>query len=94
VKYLRDVNVLIAGLLPAAEDHAAFYAWAAWKSLRAFATCAQVKLGVVRVSMQAFCYSVSVAQQALAEMKRSMGGCVGVAPSSVLAGLFRRVPGT
>lgn len=90
MKYLLDVNALIAWQHPAAEDHAAFHAWAARESFGAFATCAQVELGFLRVSMQAFGYSASAAEQALAEMKRSMGGFVGEAPSPVFPAWCRR----
>jgi hypothetical protein len=54
VKYFLDVNSLIAWQHPAAEDHEAFHTWAAPETSRAFATCAQVELGFLRVSMQAF----------------------------------------
>ncbi len=84
MKYLLDVNALIAWQHPAAQDHGAFHVWAAREQLRAFASCAQVELGFLRVSMQAFGYSASAAEEALAEMKCSMGGFVIEAPSPKL----------
>jgi predicted nucleic acid-binding protein len=90
VKYLLDVNALIAWQHPAAEDHEVFHAWAARETFQAFATCAQVELGFLRVSMQAFGYSAAVAQEALAEIKRSTGGFICEAPSPVLPAWCRR----
>lgn len=90
MKYLLDVNALIAWQHPSAEDHAVFHAWAARESFSAFATCAQVELGFLRISMQAFGYSASAAQQALTEMKRCMGGFIDEAPSPTLPAWCRR----
>ena len=72
------------------QDHEAFYAWAAQETFRAFATCAQVELGFLRVSMQAFGYSAAAAQAALAEIKRSTGGFIREAPSPVSPAWCRR----
>lgn len=81
MKYLLDVNALIAWWHADAEDHAAFHAWAAKAGFQSLATCALAELGFIRVSMQAFGYSLPEARDALAVMKRTAGGFVEQAPS-------------
>lgn len=44
-------------------------------------TCAHSELGFIRVSMQAFGYSLNEAQDALAEIRKKLGGFVAQAPS-------------
>lgn len=84
MKYLLDVNALLAWRHPAAQDHAAFHAWAARVKFSSLATCALAELGFLRVSMQAFGYSAADAEKALAEIKKSVGGFVASAPSPKL----------
>jgi hypothetical protein len=85
VKFLLDVNALLAWRHPAAASHGVFHAWAARAGLGALATCAHSELGFLRVSMQAFGHSKAEAEKALAAIKRDAGGFVDVAPSPRLA---------
>ncbi len=85
MKLLLDVNALVAWHHPSAEGHASFHAWAKAQGFAQLATCAQCELGFLRVSMQAYRFSLVQAQTALAEMKRTIGGFVPVAPSPKLA---------
>jgi predicted nucleic acid-binding protein len=70
VKYLLDVNALIAWHHANAQDHAAFHAWRKANSRGTLLSCAITELGFVRVSMQVFRYESERAYAALAEMKR------------------------
>jgi predicted nucleic acid-binding protein len=81
VKYLLDVNALIAWEHTGSPHHAAFHAWAKREGLGNLATCAHSELGFIRVSMQVFAYSLAQAQEALAAHKRELGGFVTEAPS-------------
>lgn len=85
MKYLLDVNALIACEHRGSQHHAGFHAWAKREGLDEMATCAHVELGFVRVSMQAFGYSLTQAQDALCAMKGKLGGFVALAPSPRLA---------
>lgn len=85
MKSLLDVNALIAWYHPSAQGHAAFHAWARAQGFAQLATCAQCELGFIRVSMQAYRFSLPQAQTALAAMKGAAGGFVDSAPSPKLA---------
>ena len=85
MKFLLDVNALIAWHHPSAQGHAPFHAWAKAQGYAQLATCAQSELGFIRISMQAYRFSLPQAQTALAEMKRAIGGFVDSAPSPKLA---------
>lgn len=85
MKFLLDVNALVAWHHPSAQGHAIFHAWAKAQGFRSFATCAQCELGFIRVSMRAYRFSLDQAHMALAEMKRAMGSFVAAAPSPKLA---------
>ncbi len=85
MKFLLDVNALVAWHHPSAQGHASFHAWAKTQGFPSLVTCAQCELGFIRVSMQAYRFSLDQAQTALAEMKRAMGGFVSAAPSPKLA---------
>jgi predicted nucleic acid-binding protein len=84
MKYLLDVNALLAWWHARAPHHQSFHVWAARVGFEQLATCAQAELGFIRVSMQAFGYTLGDAQSALAEIKRVTGGFVAMAPSPVL----------
>lgn len=84
MKYLLDGNALIAWHHPSAADHARFHAWTRAQGFDQLATCAHTELGFLRVSMQAFRFSLADAQTALAAMKRVAGGFVEIAPSPKL----------
>jgi predicted nucleic acid-binding protein len=85
VKFLLDVNALVAWQHPSAQGHASFHAWAKAQGFPQLATCAQSELGFIRVSMQAYRFSLEQAQTSLAEMKRAAGSFVTSAPSPKLA---------
>ncbi len=85
MKFLLDVNALIAWRHATAHGHGRFHAWARREGFDQLATCAQGELGFVRVSMQTFQLTLAEAQAALAEMKKSAGGFIATAPSPRLA---------
>ena len=85
MKFLLDVNALVAWHHPSAQGHASFHAWAKAQGFPQLATCAQSELGFIRISMQVYRFSLDQAQMALVEMKRAMGGFVASAPSPKLA---------
>ena len=81
MKYLLDVNALLAWEHPASSHHADFHAWARQAGRANMWTCAHAELGFLRVSMQVFGYSLPQATEALSILKRHAGGFVEVAPS-------------
>jgi predicted nucleic acid-binding protein len=85
VKYLLDVNALIGWHHADSPHHFPFHAWADQIGRNSLHTCAHTELGFIRVSMQAFAYSLEQAQQALAATKTECGGFVAEAPSPRLA---------
>ncbi len=85
MKHLLDVNALIACEHKGSPHHAVFHAWAKREGMTSLGTCALAELGFIRVSMQAFGYSLAQAQAALVEMKKPLGGYVAEAPSPRLA---------
>jgi predicted nucleic acid-binding protein len=86
VKYLLDVNALLAWQHRRSPHHTAFHAWAAQTKLNSLRTCAHSELGFLRVSMQVFGYSLKEAQEALAAIKKQVGGFIADAPSPRLPG--------
>jgi predicted nucleic acid-binding protein len=85
VKYLLDVNALMAWAHPTAHGHGRFHAWAAAQGFEQLATCAHAELGFIRVTMQVFQFSLADAQTGLAAIKRHAGGFIVEAPSPQLA---------
>lgn len=85
MKYLLDVNALMAWSHPTAAEHSRFHAWAKTAGFDALATCAHVELGFIRVTMQTLGFSLGDAQKALAEMKKHTGGFIAIAPPPSLA---------
>jgi predicted nucleic acid-binding protein len=85
VKYLLDVNALIAWRHSTAHGHARFHAWATVTGLASLATCAHTELGFLRVSMQVFRLTLAEAQTALADIKRQTGHFAEIAPPPKLA---------
>lgn len=84
MKYLLDVNALIAWRHASAHGHAQFHAWAKAEGFKELGTCAHAELGFLRVSMQVFHLSLADAQTALVDIKRQAGGFIGTAPSPKL----------
>ena len=85
MKYLLDVNALMAWSHPTVAEHGRFHAWAKAAGFDALATCAHVELGFIRVTMQTLHLSLADAHRALAEMKKHTGGFIATAPSPALA---------
>jgi predicted nucleic acid-binding protein len=85
VKYLLDVNVLLAWEHANSPHHADFHSWVATKGRGGFWTCAHTELGFLRVSMQVFGYSLAQASTALAALKKESEGFIDVAPSPRLS---------
>jgi predicted nucleic acid-binding protein len=81
VKYLLDVNALLAWEHTGSPHHADFHAWAKRTGRVSLWTCAHSELGFLRVSMQVFGYNLSQAAGALASLKENAGGFVDAAPS-------------
>ena len=92
MKYLLDVNALMAWGHPSVAGHDRFHLWAKREGFGSLATCAHVELGFLRVSMAAYGFSLDSAQIVLAGMKRHVGGFVGSAPAPQLA-RWARTPG-
>ena len=84
MKYLLDVNALVAWSQQRAPHHDRFHSWAAARGFDELATCAHSELGFIRVSMQVFGDALSEVQAQLAAIKRQVGGFVAEAPSPKL----------
>ena len=84
MKYLLDVNALIGWRHARSPHHLPFHAWADQTGRHNLHTCAHAELGFIRVSMQAFAYTLEQAQQALAAIKAECGGFAAEAPSPLL----------
>lgn len=85
MKYLLDVNALIGWHHADSPHHLPFHIWADQMGRPNLHTCAHTELGFIRVSMQAFHYTLAQAQQALAATKAECGGFLVDAPSPRLA---------
>ena len=84
MKYLLDINALLAWEHPGSPHHADFHVWAKRVGRDCSWTCAHTELGFLRVSMQVFGYSLEQAHDALAALKKHTGGFVALAPSPQL----------
>ena len=85
MKYLLDVNALLAWQHGRSPHHVAFHNWAAGVKPSLLTTCALSELGFLRISMQIFGYSLAQATEALTEIKSQVGGFVTELPSPRLA---------
>ena len=74
MKYLLDVNALLAWEHGNSTHHAAFHRWAKVVGCENLWTCALSELGFLRVSMQVFGYSLHQASEALTVLKQNAGG--------------------
>lgn len=81
MKYLLDVNALLAWEHGNSPHHAAFHGWARLVGRENLWTCALSELGFLRVSMQVFGYSLHQASGALTVLKQNAGGFIEIAPS-------------
>jgi predicted nucleic acid-binding protein len=86
VRYLLDVNALLAWEHGNSPHHVSFHAWAKAIGRKNLWTCALSELGFLRVSMQVFGYSPHQASEALAVLKQNAGGFIEVAPTPRLPG--------
>ena len=80
MKYLLDVNTVLAALLPAHADRARFVAWAGRSRPTDFVTCALTELGFVRVAVAAYGYSVADARAMLRQHQRDGVGYLATLP--------------
>jgi predicted nucleic acid-binding protein len=85
MRYLLDVNALLAWEHSNSPHHDGFHAWAKQAGPANCWTCAHTELGFLRVSMQIFDYSLGQASEALAALKAHAGGLIDLAPSPRLA---------
>ena len=85
MKYLMDVDTLVAWhhSIPA-DKHARIHLFGQG-STGDMATCAISELGFMRISMIAYGYTREMAQDALARIKRDMPAYIASLPSPVLA---------
>lgn len=81
MKYLLDVNALVAALYPASPQHAAFNAWAARRQPSDLATCAITELGFIRVSSAALGFAIGDSRKLLQAFRTRGPGYVGALPS-------------
>ena len=80
MKYLLDVNALLAWRHATAHGHSQLHVWAKTEGFDALWTCAHVELGFLRLSMQIFHLTLADAQTGLADIKRQAGGFITAAP--------------
>jgi predicted nucleic acid-binding protein len=84
MKYLLDVNALMAWWHYTHPKHDPFHAWEKKTGFANFATCATVELGFLRISMHIYRYTLADAQNALVHIKRETGGYIADCPSPKL----------
>lgn len=85
MKYLLDVNALLAWRHANTAHHAAFHAWAGRVGTASLGTCAITELGFIRVSMLRFGYTLEEALRTMADMRRQTGGYLSDCPAPSLA---------
>ena len=86
MRYLLDVNSLLAWEHGNSPHHGSFHAWAKVVGRANLWTCALTELGFLRVSMQVFGYDLRQASEALAVLKQNAGGFIEIAPAPSLPG--------
>ena len=69
MKFLLDVNALVALKHARSIHHGAISSWVSKKDRKTLATCALTELGFIRVSMQAYGVTMAAALTDLAELK-------------------------
>jgi len=80
MKYLLDVNALLAWAHPSSPHHARFHRWKKSVPAADLSTCAITELGFVRVSMQHFGFDLSMSARMLAALKSDIGHFLDVLP--------------
>jgi len=94
MKYLLDVNALIALKHSRSRHHQTCRTWVAKQGIDLMATCALTELGFIRVSMAAFGVSLADAQKDLADLKAKLGGFVEKNPAPKLPAWSTSAPKT
>ena len=77
MKFLLDVNALVAALVPTSPHHAPFNTWAAKQNPSDLATCAITELGFIRVSSAALGFTIGDSRKLLQAFRASGPGYVG-----------------
>ena len=85
MKYLLDVNALVAWWHHTHPKHPVFHAWEKKTGFANVATCATAELGFLRITMHVYRYTLVEAQNALAQIRQKAGGFIADAPSPNLA---------
>ena len=85
MKFLLDVNALIAWAHPSTDPHVSFHIWAKAQGYDQLATCALSELGFLRVTMQRFGFSLAQAQAALEKIRSQVGGYAASPPPNLPA---------
>lgn len=84
MKYLLDVNALLAWCHARSQHNTGFHKWAAKTGYQNLYTCAIVELGFLRLSMHVYGLALADAQEALAQLKQKSGGYIADCPSPKL----------
>ena len=85
MKYLLDVNTLVAWGYATSAHHASFHKWAARTGFANMLTCSHVELGFLRVAMQGFKVTRAEADKELAHIRKLAGGYIADCPPPNLA---------
>ena len=86
MKYLLDVNALVAMCHANHPANLRFHAWLGRQNKADMASCAICDLGFIRISMMApLNYTLEMAEKALASMKRDLPGYIDTMPPPRLA---------
>ncbi len=81
MKYLLDVNALLAWEHARSPHHEVFHSWVRSLEHPRFYSCALTELGFLRISMQVFDYSLPQAAESLQSIKVQLEGFIEKAPS-------------
>ncbi|WP_043583360.1 hypothetical protein [Geminisphaera colitermitum] len=84
MKYLLDVNGLIAWRHTQHPKHVSLHAWAVRTGFKHMGTCAIVELGFLRISMSHYQLTLADARKALADIRKLTGGYIADCPSPAL----------
>jgi len=85
MKYLFDVNILVAWHHTQHHFHTRVHAWRGRNASAHLSSCAISDLGFIRVSMSGYNYTLQMAEVALEAVKRDVTGYVNDLPPPKLA---------
>ena len=85
MRYLLDVNAMVAMYHSEHTEHARFHAWHATQKKEFMASCAICDLGFIRISMIGYSYTLAMAENALKTVKRGVTGYIDTMPPPNLA---------